>query len=364
MPLVARLTAHALPKLAGPIARRTINGIPQACIRSSILPNLATPAKLIMHEERVFALADEILAYLNRIRGLGGADIVVNYQGNGGSFLDYAKQKGAKIVTDFIITPKHLEIEQQERTSWPGWEVETTPTAILDFFARRMAHLVGLSDMYLCPSATVARDLSALPGFDHSRVRLLPYGNSGVMLSKARPECGRVLFAGAAGLRKGIPYLAEAARRLKTKRPDIEIVIAGAVSPAIRARTETCALTFLGPLGRKRMADEFACADIYCLPSLAEGSATSIFEALANGLPVVTTASSGSVVHDGIEGFIIPERNSQAIADAIEHIVDDRRLRAAMSGAALAAAARFSDDACGKAFVAAIAECFGLQEAH
>ena len=79
------------------------------------------------------------------------------------------------------------------------------------------------------------------------------------------------------------------------------------------------------------MADEMARADIFCLPSLAEGSATSIFEAMANGLPVVTTLSSGSVVADGVEGFIVAERDGAAIADAVERIVGDRVLRDRMS---------------------------------
>ena len=119
--------------------------------------------------------------------------------------------------------------------------------------------------------------------------------------------------------------------------------MAGEATALVRDREETGDLTFLGILGREAMAEEFARADIYCLPSLAEGSATSIFEAMANGLPTVTTASSGSIIEDGAEGLIVPERNGLAIADAIERIVADRALRHAMSKAAVAAARRYDD---------------------
>lgn len=348
------LAARFAPRLAGALARRRIAEIPGARLRASLAPNLAAVAKSFMHVERAFAVIDEALAWPNRFRGLDGADIVINYHGNGGSFLDYAKRRGASIVTDFVITPKYLEIEHRERSVWPGWESDRTSKSVIEFYRKRMSRLVALSDLYLCPSQAVARDLSDLPGFDAARLRILPYGASGVLLREARPRPGRVLFAGAAGLRKGIRYLAEAARILKQRRMDIEIVVAGVASPIVRAKPETRDLTFLGMLDRERMADEFAWADVFCLPSLAEGSATSIYEALANGLPVVTTEASGSVVRDGVEGSIVPERNAEAIADRVSLIVTDRRMRASMSAAALATASQYSDEACGHEFIGVI----------
>ena len=342
--------------LSGPISRRTVRGVAAARIHSSYVSNIA---ELIvsglravgLHEERGYQLVDEIQALRCRVRGLGGAKIIINYHGNGGSFLDYAKARGAKIVTDFVNTPKYLEIEAAERDHWPDWEPQSSSPKIIEFYRQRMARLLQISDLYLCPSQTVARDLADLPGFDPSRLRLVPYGLSGVLLRPAAPIQGRVLFAGAAGLRKGLPYLAEAARILKKLQPEIEIVIAGHVAPAIRSRPEVQNLTFLGQLNRESMAEEFSRADIFCLPSLAEGSATSIFEAMANGLPTVTTSSSGSMVVDGVDGRIVPERDGVAIASAITQIVSDRNLRQRMSGAALATASLYDDKACGQRFV-------------
>lgn len=352
--LWAQLAARFSPRIAGAVARRAVVGVPSARLRSSLFPALASVSKALMHEERAFALIDEALAWPNRMRGLCGADIIVNYHGNGGSFLSYAKQRGAYVVTDFVITPKHRDIESRERAIWPGWEKDDTSKSDRAFYRKRMSRLVALSDLYLCPSQAVARDISDLPGFDAARVRILPYGASDVLLREARPEPGRVLFAGAAGLRKGIPYLAEAARILKHRRMHVEIAVAGSVSPMVRARPEVRDLTFLGVLDRERMADEFARADVFCLPSLAEGSATSIYEALTNGVPVITTEASGSVVRDGVEGFIVPERDGTAIAESIWRIVVNRPLRASMSAAALAAASRYSDEACGSEFIGVI----------
>ncbi len=337
-------------KISSAVARRTIAGVPAERVHSSVLPNAAIILGRTLHEELVYPIADAALAA--RFPGaLHGARIVLNYHGNGGALLDRAKARGAKIITDFIITPKYLEIERAEREGWPGWESNSTTPHVIEAYRRRMSKLVTLSDIYLCPSQTVARDLADLPGFDSSRVRLVPYGLSGVLMYSPQPIIGRVLFAGAAGLRKGLPYLAEAALMLKQRRPEIEVVVAGRATSLVRGRPETRALRFLGPLGRDAMAQEYARADVYCLPSLAEGSATSIFEAMANGLPTVTTKSSGSVVTDGVDGLIVPERDGAALAAAIERIVGDRQLRCQFSQSAWATSAQYDDVKCGRNFL-------------
>ena len=59
----------------------------------------------------------------------------------------------------------------------------------------------------------------------------------------------------------------------------------------------------------------FRQADIFVFPSLHEGSALCTYEALACGLPVITTANSGSVVRHGIDGFIVPIRDVEALTE-------------------------------------------------
>jgi glycosyltransferase involved in cell wall biosynthesis len=93
-------------------------------------------------------------------------------------------------------------------------------------------------------------------------------------------------------------------------------------------------LVFLGRVSRDRVHEEFAAADVFVLPSLAEGSAEAIYEALAAGVPVVTTPAAGSVVRNGAEGRLVAERDPFALADALAEIVEDRDKRARMSAAA------------------------------
>ena len=79
------------------------------------------------------------------------------------------------------------------------------------------------------------------------------------------------------------------------------------------------------------MAREFAKADVFAFPSLAEGFAGGTAEALGAGVPVVTTKSAGSIVRDGVDGILVPERDPEALAEAVRSIAEDRNKRESMS---------------------------------
>jgi glycosyltransferase involved in cell wall biosynthesis len=74
----------------------------------------------------------------------------------------------------------------------------------------------------------------------------------------------------------------------------------------------------IGSIPRNEIRRQYAEADVFLLPSICEGSATAVYEALASGLPVICTANTGSVVRDGIDGFIVPIRDSEAIVEKLE----------------------------------------------
>ena len=89
----------------------------------------------------------------------------------------------------------------------------------------------------------------------------------------------------------------------------------------------------------------FADAHIYVYPSLHEGSTVSIYEAMASGLPVVTTPNAGSVIRDGVDGFVVPVRDVDATRERIEKLYRDPVLRAAMAKSTAERAADYSWDA-------------------
>jgi glycosyltransferase involved in cell wall biosynthesis len=107
------------------------------------------------------------------------------------------------------------------------------------------------------------------------------------------------------------------------------------------------------------MAEHYAWADVFLLPSICEGSATVCYEALAAGLPVITTENAGSVVRDHTEGFIVPIRDASAIVERLETLHRDRALVESMSRAALERSRDFTVKKYGERLLAALATACG-----
>jgi glycosyltransferase involved in cell wall biosynthesis len=149
-----------------------------------------------------------------------------------------------------------------------------------------------------------------------------------------KPVAGRILFVGSVGLRKGSHYLAEATRLLRARKVPCDVIVIGRHDPEVIRRPEFEGPVYLGPIARSRVADEFLMADVFVHPSLSEGSAIAHLEALACGVPVVASVNAGPVFIDAQEGYVVPARDSRALADRLEQLVIDRDLRRAMSAAA------------------------------
>lgn len=351
-----RLIAALAPARAPAIRRRTVEGVPAQRLAASLLPNVMSVSWPGLAKERRYALADDLLGHVAARRADAGVAVVVNYFGNGGRFLEQAQAGGALIVTDFISHPDYWDIVAAERALRRGWEPDTGGSEDRAAYRARFSRLVRMSDIYCCPSPAIAQALAAFDGFDPSRVRILPYGSPQMADANTSPVPGRVLFAASAvTVAKGIAYLGDAARMVQKRFPQAEFIVAGAVPDSLRARPELAGLRFAGPLGAQDMAAEYARADLFCLPSLAEGSATVLFEAMARGIPCVTTAMSGSTITHGVDGMIVPERDGKAIADAVISLLEDRDRRQAIARAAALSAKSLSYEVCGEAFVNMIA---------
>ncbi len=130
----------------------------------------------------------------------------------------------------------------------------------------------------------------------------------------------RVLFVGQLGIRKGVLYLLEAWQRLELKKA--ELILVGAVHEELtpflapyRARPDVKIMGF-----QKDPASLFAASTVFCFPSLDEGAAKVTFEAMAAGLPVITTPQAGSVVRDGLDGFLVSPRNAEVLAEKLLYL--------------------------------------------
>jgi glycosyltransferase involved in cell wall biosynthesis len=208
--------------------------------------------------------------------------------------------------------------------------------------ARRLSDL-AMAELVLVPSDHIARTLES-HGVSPDRIRVIPYA-ADCRRFEPLPRSGNeadctFLFAGGISQRKGIKYLLEAWSRVR--RPGWRLQLLGPL-PTNRAPLEPY-LHMCEPLGRvshSEMPALMARADVFVFPSLFEGSAVVTYEALACGLPSVVTPNAGSVVRDGLEGFVVPPRSIDDLAARMDLLGRNRELRARMGAAARARALTF-----------------------
>lgn len=146
----------------------------------------------------------------------------------------------------------------------------------------------------------------------------------------------KMLFVGSFNRRKGAHVLLSSLEQLY-EFPELgpwELDIAGPVETDIPKRTigmlKNLPVRFLGPMGRREVAQRMAEADVFLFPSLAEGSARVVFEALACGCYVITTPNAGSIVKDGVHGALVPPGDARALTAAIRAAAARRQSVAAV----------------------------------
>ncbi len=298
---------------------------------------------------------DEICREVIRA-GFAAADAVFVVGSPSRILFEEARRRGMKTIMEGIIAAPAVEeaLMQEESRRHPEWAVGSIAAQAKDFDAL-VREEWNLADLIVCGSEFV-RESVGIAGGPVERCVVVPYGLSQPVASRPRRlEPGRplrVLTVGAIGLRKGSPYVAAAAAALAGKcefRMVGEPPANSAVREALGRR-----VTLTGPVPRDQIGGHYAWADVFLLPSLCEGSATVIFEALGHGLPVVTTPNSGSVVTTGREGFVLPVRDVPAIVKSLEALGSDGQLYGEMSVAALAAAAEYSFERYARSLVGAL----------
>lgn len=183
-----------------------------------------------------------------------------------------------------------------------------------------------------------------------------PYG-ADVRFFSPGPSPGRPFRIVTVGLslRKGTPYLLEAAVRLGITGarggPEMELCLVGAVPPDLAPvlRGTPAAVRHLGALSHAELAAVYRGASVFVLPSVEEGMALSVLEALASGLPVVVTPNTGAtdIVAHGREALVVPARDAAALTEALRELFEDEPKRRAMAEAAVRTARAWTWDAYG-----------------
>ncbi|WP_428936769.1 glycosyltransferase family 4 protein [Fontivita pretiosa] len=218
---------------------------------------------------------------------------------------------------------------------------------------RRMIDEAARADQLLTGSQFI-RQSYIDNGHDPARIRVIPYG---VDLHHFRPltEAERAASQRQQGMfrvicvaqivpRKGHIYLLEAWKRLKLPASQAELLLIGVLHENMRPLLARYADSFrhIPRVPHQQLREYYARSSVFVLPSVEDGFAYVVAEAMACGLPVITTHNTGAadLVSDGMDGFIVPIRCTEAIAQRLQLLYDDRALLERMGSAALAKSRR------------------------
>ena len=172
---------------------------------------------------------------------------------------------------------------------------------------------------------------------DSDRTAYIPNGADSRFYLPRTYDSGRplkLLYAGTWLDQRGIFYLREALERLEPQIPGLTMTFAGCGRPPETIQE------FFGPklastvivqpvVPSERMQELYATHDVFLFPSLIEGLPTVLLEAMASGMPVITTETCGmqDIVEDGHNGLLIPAANAGTIESAVLRLADSASLR-------------------------------------
>ncbi|BAQ61193.1 exopolysaccharide biosynthesis glycosyltransferase EpsF [Geminocystis sp. NIES-3708] len=238
------------------------------------------------------------------------------------------------LIVDQIHTPikSFLPILTEEMKIHSDWSNEISLlSGMEELYLPKEQEDKESIDFFFAPSDSVKESLINDLCIDEEKVYLNPYpapfwlynynttfkeNSTRIMRSSTSGDKLRILFVGNVDLRKGVPYLLQALRKLNPHKFTARIVGSIGINES-KVKEYSDIVTFMGKLDKQELAKQYEWADVFVFPSLSEGSAGVIYEAMAFGLAVITTKSSGSWVTHGIEGLIIEERNIEQIVESL-----------------------------------------------
>ncbi|BAY47268.1 group 1 glycosyl transferase [Scytonema sp. HK-05] len=151
----------------------------------------------------------------------------------------------------------------------------------------------------------------------------------------------RLLFVGRLAAAKGLPILLESLVSLRRSHPNISLTVVGDGPDRQKLEQTTAQLglsqnvKFVGYKSQGEVRDYFQQTDIFVMSSFAEGIPVVLMEAMAAGVPVVATQIAGvsELVEDGVNGYLVPPGDPVSLAENIEILLSNHKLRAAFGTA-------------------------------
>jgi glycosyltransferase involved in cell wall biosynthesis len=275
-----------------------------------------------------------------------------------------AKELGLTCIYDLPIAYWHTGrlLMQEEAERLPEW-AETLGGGIKDSDEKleRKTQEMQMADVVVTPGGFVKESIP-----DWAKMKQIivsPFGSPKWIAPNildpqpARENRLRVLFAGSLSQRKGLGDLFNALKLLNS--PNIELVVMGSLTvPLAFYQSQLPSFTYLSNRPHHKVLELMRSCDVFCLPSIVEGRALVMQEAMSQGLPIIITPNTGGedLIIEGVTGFLVPIRSPEAIANKLSWFLENRNKIKEMGRSAQEHAANYTWDAYGSNIVKKLLE--------
>ncbi len=280
----------------------------------------------------------------------GGLTGVYAYEDGAAATFAAARARGIATFYDQPIgywrAARRILSEEAERE--PEWAATIAGNRDSAAKTARKDEELRRADVVFAATSFTRATLAEHPGFT-APVHVLPYGAPHYDPTAPRSPYAaadrplRVLSVGSLGQRKGLSYLFAAAA-LAGRAIELTVVGTRPAEPCAALDRALAAHRWIASLPHDGILELMRRSDVFVFPSLFEGFGLVILEAMAQGLPVITTPHTAGpdLIADGVDGFIVPIRDAPAIAARLDSLHRDRDRLAAMGAAARAKAFSFT----------------------
>lgn len=217
------------------------------------------------------------------------------------------------------------------------------------YFTRSLRRVIAEADAIIVPSETTAVDCREA-GIDGQRLHVIPHGvtasaPTGPHLRSFRARRGLdrpyLLWTGTVEPRKNLPKLLEAFQQVAAVEPEVDLVLVGPsgwgdTEAQLANSIDPRRLHVLGRLSEADLACAYAGARAFCFPSIWEGFGLPVLEAMAHGVPVVTSAGTSTEEVAGQAAILIDPADADAIAEGMLTAIGPRHDELSTAGRARA----------------------------
>jgi alpha-maltose-1-phosphate synthase len=340
------------------LSNRRLDGVPNENLRTRPLTELRAQLRLRAGHDSQTVMLERNAAFQRDIpsEDIASSDVVIGYDTASWRLAERALEMGRRFIlvqTTAGYPPSVNRLFLDLRRQFPEW-ADDFPTRLRQLSVgeeseQQRAHRIVVASSF-------PREKLIENGIPGEKIVINPLGvNLGEFLPMPRPDSSRplrFLFLGSLIAAKGVPLLLQAWRSLANR--SAELWLAGTVSKRhARLIPSLPGLRVVGKVPHRELAGLLRKCDVLVLPSYFEGFGLVLLEALAAGLAVIATEATAArdLMTNGVEGYIVPTGDAQALQDAMQRFLASPGDLATMSLAARRCAERYSWDAYGDRWI-------------